>query len=335
MLTIPGTHPVAYLLPFPQTDMIYAVITNEVGLFGAVAVLLAYLLFVYRGFKAATLARDSFSKLMATGLSAVFALQVFVIVGGVTRVIPLTGVTLPFISYGGASIVANFVLLALLLLVSDRARRPDCAMNGQIVRLFGLFVVLFALLVVWTTRWTVIDASALNNNPLNSRDLIAQLRVKRGRILAANGDVLAKSVRHPGGTFSRTYPTGSLFAQPVGYANVAEGSAAGPGALPQRRPAGRADGPELGVRPARRHPAGRRRRRTRRSTPRPSRSPSRSWPAVPARWWRSTRRPARCSRCTPTPATTPTIPTDPCSRTPARSTAPPRAAIRPARRSRS
>ncbi len=121
-LTVPGTS--FNLLPAPQTDMIYAVITDELGLFGAVAVLLTYLLFVARGFKTALLARDSFSTLLATGLSAVFALQVFVIVGGVTRVIPLTGVTLPFISYGGSSIVANFVLLALLLLVSDRARRP-------------------------------------------------------------------------------------------------------------------------------------------------------------------------------------------------------------------
>ncbi len=121
-LMIPGTH--FNLLPAPQTDMIYAVITDELGLFGACAVLLTYLLFVARGFKAAVLARDSFSKLLATGLTAVFALQVFVIVGGVTRVIPLTGVTLPFISYGGSSIIANFVLLALLLLVSDRARRP-------------------------------------------------------------------------------------------------------------------------------------------------------------------------------------------------------------------
>ncbi len=112
------------LIPFADTDMIYAVITNELGLFGATAILVAYLLFVFRGFKAATMSRDSFSTLLAAGLSAVFALQVFVIVGGVTRVIPLTGVTLPFISYGGASIVANFVLLALLLLVSDRARRP-------------------------------------------------------------------------------------------------------------------------------------------------------------------------------------------------------------------
>ena len=123
-LTIPASHPTAYLLPAPQTDMIYAVITDELGLFGACAVLLTYLLFIARGFKTAVLARDSFSTLLAVGLSSVVALQVFVIVGGVTRVIPLTGVTLPFISYGGSSIIANFVLLALLLLVSDLARRP-------------------------------------------------------------------------------------------------------------------------------------------------------------------------------------------------------------------
>jgi cell division protein FtsW (lipid II flippase) len=120
-LTLPHGQP---LLPAAQTDMIYAVITDELGLFGACALLVGYLMFVARGFKTALLARDSFSTLLAVGLSAMFALQVFVIVGGVTRVIPLTGVTLPFISYGGSSIVANFVLLALLLLVSDRARRP-------------------------------------------------------------------------------------------------------------------------------------------------------------------------------------------------------------------
>ncbi len=127
VLTIPGFRTPHYLLPAPQTDMIYAVITDELGLFGGVAVLLTYLMLVARGFKTALLARDSFSTLLAVGLSAILALQVFVIVGGVTRVIPLTGVTLPFISYGGSSIVANFVLLALLLLVSDRARRETPA----------------------------------------------------------------------------------------------------------------------------------------------------------------------------------------------------------------
>jgi cell division protein FtsW (lipid II flippase) len=115
------------LLPAPHTDFIYAVIVNELGLAGAAGLLCVYLLLVQRGFKIAMLARDSFSKLLATGLTSVFALQVFVIVGGVTKLIPLTGVTLPFVSYGGSSVLANFVLLALLLLVSDRARRDAAA----------------------------------------------------------------------------------------------------------------------------------------------------------------------------------------------------------------
>jgi cell division protein FtsW (lipid II flippase) len=121
VLRLPGGAP---LIPAPQTDMIYAVVVNELGLVGGIGLLCTYLLIAERGFKIATLAADSFSKLLATGLTAVMALQVFVIVGGVTRVIPLTGVTLPFVSYGGSSIVANFVLLALLLLISDQARRP-------------------------------------------------------------------------------------------------------------------------------------------------------------------------------------------------------------------
>lgn len=121
IITVPGTH--LPWLPAPGTDMIYAVIVSELGLFGAAGLLAVYMIICWRGFKAATLARDSFSKLLATGLSAILALQVFVIVGGVTRVIPLTGVTLPFVSYGGSSILANFILVALLLLVSDRARR--------------------------------------------------------------------------------------------------------------------------------------------------------------------------------------------------------------------
>jgi cell division protein FtsW (lipid II flippase) len=115
------------LIPAPHTDLIYAVIVNEVGLVGACGLLLVYMLLVERGFKTAMLAPDSFSKLLASGLTAVLALQVFVIVGGVTKVIPLTGVTLPFVSYGGSSILANFVLVALLLLISDHARRPQGA----------------------------------------------------------------------------------------------------------------------------------------------------------------------------------------------------------------
>jgi cell division protein FtsW (lipid II flippase) len=119
-----ASHHGSPILPVPESDMIYAVIVNELGLLGGAALLLVYLLFIARGLKTAVLARDSFSKLLAAGLSFVVALQVFVIVGGVTRVIPLTGVTLPFVAYGGSSVVMNFVLVALLLVVSDRARRP-------------------------------------------------------------------------------------------------------------------------------------------------------------------------------------------------------------------
>ena len=129
LLELPGGHTI---LPAPHTDLIYAVITDETGLFGACALIIAYLLFVRRGFKTALLSGDGFGKLLATGLTAVFALQVFVIVGGVTRVIPLTGVTLPFISYGGSSIIANFVLLALLLVVSDSARQRQLMTGGVV-----------------------------------------------------------------------------------------------------------------------------------------------------------------------------------------------------------
>ena len=111
------------ILPAPHTDFIYAVIVDELGLAGAGAVLLIYALITERGYKTAILADDGFSKLLATGLTTIVALQAFVIIGGVTRVIPLTGVTLPFISYGGSSIVANFILLGILLSISDKARR--------------------------------------------------------------------------------------------------------------------------------------------------------------------------------------------------------------------
>jgi cell division protein FtsW (lipid II flippase) len=109
------------IIPAVQTDGIYAAWSDETGLAGAAGLLLIYLLFAYRGFKIATLADDSFSKLLACGLTFSFTLQAFLIVGGITRLIPLTGVTLPFVSYGGSSIVSNFLMLALLLMVSDRA----------------------------------------------------------------------------------------------------------------------------------------------------------------------------------------------------------------------
>ena len=109
------------LIPDVKTDFIYSALAQELGLIGVSALLLVFMLFTMRGFRVAMLASDGFSKLLAVGLSFGFAFQTFTIVGGVLRIIPLTGITLPFISYGGSSVVGNFLLLALLMLVSNRA----------------------------------------------------------------------------------------------------------------------------------------------------------------------------------------------------------------------
>jgi cell division protein FtsW (lipid II flippase) len=113
-----------YRISYAESDFIVAAIGEELGLTTVMAVILCYGLIVERGLRTALICRDSFGKLVATGLACVFALQVFVVVGGVTRLIPLTGLTTPFLSYGGSSLVANWVIIALLLRISDHARRP-------------------------------------------------------------------------------------------------------------------------------------------------------------------------------------------------------------------
>ncbi|MGO9751734.1 MAG: peptidoglycan D,D-transpeptidase FtsI family protein [Solirubrobacteraceae bacterium] len=100
-------------------------------------------------------------------------------------------------------------------------------MNASIGRLFGFVVLLFVLLIAFTSRWTVFDATALNDNPLNHRTFLLDLTIKRGSIVADDGEVLAQSAPAPGGTWTRRYPTGSLFAQAVGYANAAQNQFAG------------------------------------------------------------------------------------------------------------
>ncbi|MGH2705759.1 MAG: FtsW/RodA/SpoVE family cell cycle protein [Actinomycetota bacterium] len=111
------------LIPSVQTDFIFSAIGEELGLVGTAAVLTAYALFSARGFGLATRARDDFSKLLVAGLSTVFTFQTLLIIAGVTNLVPLTGVTLPFMSYGGSSLLSNFVLVALLVRVSDEVGR--------------------------------------------------------------------------------------------------------------------------------------------------------------------------------------------------------------------
>ncbi|WP_243420906.1 FtsW/RodA/SpoVE family cell cycle protein [Micromonospora globispora] len=124
------------LLPEVQTDFIFAGIGEEIGLFGLSALLVVYLLIVERGLRAALAVRDSFGKLLAGGLAFTLGLQVFVIVGGISKLIPLTGQTTPFLSAGGSSLMANWLLIAVLLRVSDGARRPVTG-GGPAVRPTG------------------------------------------------------------------------------------------------------------------------------------------------------------------------------------------------------
>ncbi|RNL60792.1 FtsW/RodA/SpoVE family cell cycle protein [Nocardioides marmoriginsengisoli] len=110
--------------PIASSDFIIPALGEELGLTGVIAIILLYGLLVERALRTALICRDNFGKLVATGLGVVFALQVFVVIGGVTKLIPLTGLTTPFLSQGGSSLVANWVIIALLLRISDQARRP-------------------------------------------------------------------------------------------------------------------------------------------------------------------------------------------------------------------
>jgi cell division protein FtsW (lipid II flippase) len=120
LLTNGGT----YVVPVLDTDFVFTAYAAEVGFLGAVALLCLFVVLVARGFVIAAQAPDGFSKLLAVGLATTLGIQAFVIVGGIVRVIPLTGVTLPFMSYGGSSVVTNFAIVGLLAIVSHRTRVP-------------------------------------------------------------------------------------------------------------------------------------------------------------------------------------------------------------------
>ncbi len=123
-------------IPAAKTDYIFAAIGEEMGLIGATAVVIAFLLMIGAGLRIATRAERPFEKLLATGLTTILGMQAFIIMGGVVRLVPLTGITLPFVSYGGSSLLANYVLLALLIRVSDSSARrsgevPDVLTIGE------------------------------------------------------------------------------------------------------------------------------------------------------------------------------------------------------------
>ena len=115
-------------IPAVHTDFIFAAITEEIGLLGGIGIIILYFLFLYSGFQVAVKTKDEFASLLASGLTALIGIQTFVIIAGVTKLLPLTGITLPFISYGGSSLGANFIILGLLLVVSQEY--PERSRSG-------------------------------------------------------------------------------------------------------------------------------------------------------------------------------------------------------------
>ena len=208
-------------IPYVETDFIFAVIAQELGLFGATLVIVAYLLMVGSGLRIAARSDHAFDKLLAVGLSTLLGVQAFIIIGGVIRLLPLTGVTLPFVSYGGSSLVVELVLLALLLRISDENGAPapprsstavDGRMNTQIRRLgIGLVVCYLALFVM--LNWIqVVQQGRPRRPPAQHRPGQAASSTSRGaRSPRPTGPLLAESVDVPDAKqfhLQRTYPEG-------------------------------------------------------------------------------------------------------------------------------
>lgn len=219
-------------IPYVDTDFIFAAIGEEMGYLGAAAIVLLYLVFAVRGFTTASRAKSDMAAVSAAGFTASIALQTFVIVGGVTALIPLTGITLPFVSRGGSSMLSTFIMLALLLRAGDEstglgsemvssdqsyAVLGRLALSKRLVWLTVAFSLLTTALLANLTWVQVINATNLQNHPANSRALASEMKVARGTIATRDGVVLAESLEGDNGTFERTYPEGAFASHLVGY----------------------------------------------------------------------------------------------------------------------
>lgn len=221
------------LVPAAHTDLPMAVIGEELGLITTVAVLALLGVVIFRGYRAALRADDDFLGLLAAGLTTVLALQTLVIVGGLVRLLPLTGVTLPFVSFGGTSLVTNFVLVGILLGVSAtgvraaaparRVSRTRFSWKKQLYWVMATVAAAFVALGGTLGYWQSVEAADLTQSPHNPRLTIIAPRLHRGKVLDRYGHVLARSVKK-GGIYRRFLPNGSLVAGILGYASQRHGS---------------------------------------------------------------------------------------------------------------
>ncbi len=229
-------------IPVVESDFIFAAIGEETGLLGAAGLLLLYLCLAIRGMATAARAKSDVSSFAAVGLTAIIILQAFIIVGGVTRLIPLTGLTLPFVSQGGSSLLASFISVALLLRAGDEATGvgeemrsatsmlPTASVLGRVAlgkrltRTMVGFSVLFALLVANLTLIMVVQADHYQNMAGNNHTLMQESDTERGSISTYDGVVLAESQQTEDGSYERVYPAGDLASHVVGYYSTQYGT---------------------------------------------------------------------------------------------------------------
>jgi peptidoglycan glycosyltransferase len=213
-------------IPAVHTDFVFVATAEEMGLAGALALIALYMLLVYRGFHIAVRADDGFGQLLAVGLASVFGLQTLTILAGNLKVIPLTGVTLPFVSYGGSSLLTSSLMVGLLLrfqisdcrlqIGEDARRKTQDAIHGGILKLAAILLCAFVLVAAAIPYWGVVRASELTARADNPRLIEAERRLDRGRILDRNGEVLARSKIDTEGVAHRRYPYPQL-APVLGY----------------------------------------------------------------------------------------------------------------------
>lgn len=242
----------ADLVPVVESDFIFSAIGEEMGLLGGSAVLLLFMLFAVRGLLTAARARSDLAAFMAVGLTASVSLQAFIIVGGVTRLIPMTGITLPFMSQGGTSLLASFIAVGLLLRCGDEGTGTQVEIEGagvsarnalgthletpesgvlgrralskRLTVLTWLFTALFAALIANLAYVQVVQADSIKSMTSNNHTIARRAYVERGSILTSDGVILAESVRQENGTYTRSYPQGTLAAHTVGYISTQYGS---------------------------------------------------------------------------------------------------------------
>ncbi len=231
------------LIPFAESDFIFSAIGEETGLLGAAGLLLLYLCFAIRGVLTAARAKSDVSSFTAVGATSIIILQAFIIVGGVTRLIPLTGITLPFVSQGGSSLLAGFIIVAILLRCSDEGTGVGkemlsatstfsansvlgrVSLGKRLTHILVAFSILFALLVANLTVIMVIQADDYKNMEGNNHTLAHQSQTERGMISTSDGVVLARSVLNDDGSYSREYPAGDLATHVIGYESAQYGTA--------------------------------------------------------------------------------------------------------------